>query len=278
MIDSLEKRIANKNLTKTEIVIADFFFHNKNRLYFLTSTDIAQELNISDTSVIRFVKSLGFNNFKEFKDSLKQQVSDKILTPSEKLILNEEILKNHNLMENFLECINKNIQETLNINTSKKIQKCIDILLNSKKKFVVGFKSTSGPTAFFGLRLGFILKDVITHRDNNSELIKNIIDIQENDCLFLIAHPKYSKTYNLLIELAKNANAKIIVITDKSTSPVANLGDITLFTDVRGISYFNSIISTQTLLEFLLTSLSRNIDDDGKARLASINELLNENK
>ncbi|WP_297598032.1 MurR/RpiR family transcriptional regulator [uncultured Cetobacterium sp.] len=278
MIDSLEKRITNKNFTKTEIVIADFFFHNENRLYFLTSTDIAQELKVSDTSVIRFVKSLGFNNFKEFKDSLKQQVSNKILTPSEKLTLNEELLKNNNLMENFLECINRNIQETLNINNSKKIQKAIDIILNSNKKFIVGFKSTSGPTAFFGLRLGFILKDVVTHNENNSELIKNIIDIKEEDCLLLIAHPKYSKTYTLLIDLAKKTNAKIIVITDKTTSPVANLGDLTLFTDIRGISYFNSIISTQTLLEFLLTSISKNIDENGKSRLASINELLNENK
>lgn len=96
--------------------------------------------------------------------------------------------------------------------------------------------------------------------------------------MFLIAHPKYSKTYPLLIEIAKKAEAKIIIVTDKSTSPVANTGDITVFTDIRGISYFNSIISTQALLEFILTSISKNLDDDSKKRLAYINELLNENK
>ena len=110
MIDSLQKRIANKSLTKTETIIADFFLHNENRIYFLTSSDIATELQVSDTSVIRFVKSLGFSNFKEFKDSLKQQVSDKILTPSEKLSLNEGLLKKNDLIETFTNSIFKNIE------------------------------------------------------------------------------------------------------------------------------------------------------------------------
>lgn len=278
MIDSLQKRIANKSLTKTETIIADFFLHNENRIYFLTSSDIATELQVSDTSVIRFVKSLGFSNFKEFKDSLKQQVSDKILTPSEKLRLNEDLLKKNDLIETFTNSIFKNIEETININSYDKISKIIDILFKSNKKYIIGFKSVSGVASFFGLRLGFILQNVITHSQNNSELIKNIVDIQKNDCLFLIAHPKYSKTYSLLIEIAKKAEAKVIVITDKSTSPIANSGDITVFTDIRGISYFNSIISTQALIEFILTSMSKNLDNQSKIRLAYINELLNENK
>ncbi|MGL5351491.1 MAG: MurR/RpiR family transcriptional regulator [Cetobacterium sp.] len=278
MICSLEKRIQNKNLTKTETLIADFFCNNKNRIYFLTSIDIAKELNISDTSVIRFVKSLGFKNFKDFKNNLKEEVSNKILTPSEKLSLNEEILNKNNLIETFRNSIINNLDETLNNDSFDKIKKAIHILNTSNKKYVIGFKSTSGIASFFGLRLGFILNNVITHSQNNSELIKNIVDIQKDDCLLLISHPKYSKTYSLLIELAKKANAKVIVITDKTTSPVANLGDITLFTDIRGISYFNSIISTQALIEFILTTMSKNLDNYSKERLQKINDLLNENK
>lgn len=274
----LENRIKNKKLTNTEIVIANFFTENKNKLYFLTSSDIALELNISDSSVIRFVKSLGFNNFKEFKKSLKNEISNKILTPAEKLSLNEEILKNDNLLTPFLENLNSNILETINNISFEKIKNTIDILMTCNKKFIVGFKSTSGPTSFFGLRLGFLLENVITHPLNNSELIKNIIDITDKDCLFLIAHPKYSKTYNLLIDIAKKNNAKIIVITDKTTSPVANLAHITLFTDTKSLSFFNSIISTQVLMEFILTSISKNLDKNSKDRLNKINELLNENK
>lgn len=275
MIKFLQKKIKNKNLTKTEMIIADFFFENQKKLYFLTSTDIANELKISDTSVIRFVKSLGFKSFKDFKKSLKKVVSSKVLTPSERLNLNEELLQTNEIMNIFKNTIYNNIEATLNADSYVNIQESIEILVKSKKKYIVGFKSTSGVASFFGLRLGFVLKDVITFSENSSELIKSIVDINSCDCLCIIAHPKYSKTYSILIELAKKVNAKIIIITDKMTSPVANKGNITILTDIEGISYFNSIVSTQVILEFILTLISKNLNIDSKERLSYINDILN---
>lgn len=273
----IEKNISNEKLTKTDRIIADYFNENENKLYFMTSRDIAGDLGISDTSVIRFVKRLGFKNFTEFKEKLKEKISDKILTPSEKLSLNQAILNSANIQQNFVEHTEKVILEAFEKNSYETIGEAIGILLNSKKKFIVGFKSTSGIASFFGLRVGFLLENVITHSRNNSELIKDILDITSEDCLVVIAHPKYSKTYNLISQIAKEKGAKIIIITDKNNSPVAEYGDIVLINNVHGISYFNSLISTQFLIEYLLTLLSTHIDEKMQKRLTMINEYLNKN-
>ena len=71
--------------------------------------------------------------------------------------------------------------------------------------------------------------------------------------------------------------ASIIIVTDRAVSPVANLGDVTLLTEVGGLSYFNSIVPTQSLLEFILTFISRGLDENSKNRLISINKFLNQN-
>lgn len=273
----IEKNISNEKLTKTDRIIADYFIENENKLYFMTSRDIAGDLGISDTSVIRFVKRLGFKNFTEFKDKLKEKISDKILTPSEKLSLNQSILNSANIQQNFVEHTERVVLETFEKNSFEAMGTAVAILLNSKKKFIVGFKSTSGIASFFGLRVGFLLENVITHPRNNSELIKNISDITSEDCLFLIAHPKYSRTYNLILQIAKEKGAKIIIMTDKNNSPVAEYGDVVLINNVHGISYFNSLISTQFLVEYLLTLLSTNIDEKMQKRLTTINEYLNKN-
>ncbi|SJZ76093.1 transcriptional regulator, RpiR family [Cetobacterium ceti] len=277
MLTILENKIKDKKLTKTEKIIAEYFYKNENKLYFLTSTNIAEELEISDTSVIRFVKALGFKNFTEFKENLKGKISEQILTPREKLSKHELILNQKNISKFYTEYFEKIVQETFEKNSLGDIEKLVNLLLKSRKKFVVGFKSTSGLASFFGLRLGFVLENVITHPRNNSELIKNIIDMNEDDCLFIIAHPKYSKTYNLLIEIAQKAKGHIVVITDKKTSPVANLGDITLTTNIEGISYFNSLISTQVLIEYILTILSTKLTEKMKNRLSIVNDYLNRN-
>ncbi|MBC2855982.1 MAG: MurR/RpiR family transcriptional regulator [Cetobacterium sp.] len=277
MLESLKNRIKTSKLTKTEKLIADYFQEKESKLYFMTSRDIAAELKVSDTSIIRFVKSLGFENFTEFKDSLKENISNKIITPNEKLNRNKLLLESEKMMDIFLDNIESNISETFSKNSIESLNTVSEVLLQSQKKYVIGFKSTSGFAAFFGLRLGFVMEGVKTYSRNSSELLKDIVDIKEGDCLFIVAYPKYSKTYNLLIKIAKKAKAKIIVLTDKATSPVIKDSDITLFINISGISYFNSMVATQALLEYFLTDLSRKIGNKGNERLALINSYLDEN-
>ncbi|MFA6709030.1 MAG: SIS domain-containing protein, partial [Fusobacterium sp.] len=170
------------------------------------------------------------------------------------------------------------ISKTFNSNSLNLIEDIKDVLCSSEKKYIVGLKSTSGIVSFFGLRLGYLLKNVETFYSNNSELIKRIIDITSKDVLFIFAYSKYSKTYDILIEIAKKANAKIIIITDKKSSPYLFSGDIIFINDVKGNSFFNSLIVTQTFCEYLLTSISTSLDSKTEERITEINHYLNENK
>jgi len=277
MLASLEEKIKQKKLTKTEKKIVDFFLASSPRIPFMTSGEIAKKLDMSDTSVIRFVKSLGYENFSHFKTSIQKEVSNKVLTPNQKLTRNKNILDSGKVLESFVDNISKQIDVICSETSLEKIHDISEALRTSRKKYIVGFKSISGVISFFGLRLGFIMEDVYTHPENSSELLKNIIDIKENDCLVLVAYPKYSKTYNLIVDIAKKAGAKVIIITDKATSPVAYEGDLTLFVNNEGISYFNSIIPTQIIFEYILTDLSSKIEEKEMERLKLINNLLDKN-
>lgn len=276
MINELYLKIKTKKLTKTEKIIADYFLKKKESLAFLNSNEIALELDISDTSIIRFVKSLGFTNYSDFKQKLQKETSKKI-TPTEKLIKNETILLAGNMEKHFLENINISINELFVNNSDEKYLQLAKILENSSKKFVVGFKSTSGISSFFGLRLGYIYDNTFTFSTNTSEVIKSIYDISKNDCLIIIGLPKYSKTYEILLEIAKKNGAQIIIITDSPIAPISKYGNLNFYINISSLSFFNSLISAQILIEYMLTYLSKNISNDKKDRISSINEYLLQN-
>ena len=86
----LEERIKNARMTKTERQIADFFLDNRGSLYFMTSKDIALALHVSDTSVIRLCRTLGYSGFKDLQQRLQKDLSealdnDKYVLPYQKL-------------------------------------------------------------------------------------------------------------------------------------------------------------------------------------------------
>ena len=277
MLSFLEEKFKDIKFTKTEKIIADFLLKKGQKISFMTSKEIAEQLNISGTSVIRFVKALGFDNFSHFKAKIQQEVTKTVLTPTQKLDRNKDLLKSEKLVGSFIENISRQINNIFSDASLSTISSMSRILKKSNKKYIVGFKSVSGIASFLGLRLGFIMKDVYTFSENSSELLKQIIDIEKGDCLFLIAFPKYSKTLNLLIEIAEKKGASIIIVTDNLSSPVAYKGEVTLFIDTLGISYFNSIIPAQIFCEYLLTDLSKTLDLEGEERLKMVNSYLDLN-
>ena len=75
MNTSLQQRIQSADLTRTEKRIADYFLDHSESLYFMTARDIAQELGVSDTSIIRLCRALGYRGFRELQESQRAELA-----------------------------------------------------------------------------------------------------------------------------------------------------------------------------------------------------------
>ena len=67
MTEELRAQLREVKLTKKEKLIAEFVLDNFAEACFITSTEIAKRLNISDSSVIRFTRTLGYAGFMDFQ-------------------------------------------------------------------------------------------------------------------------------------------------------------------------------------------------------------------
>ena len=77
-MSELSELIHNANLTKTQKMIAKYILDYSADACFMTSTEIALKLNVSESSVIRFSRSLGFGGFMDFQKMLRKEYQDKV--------------------------------------------------------------------------------------------------------------------------------------------------------------------------------------------------------
>ena len=84
----------------------------------------------------------------------------------------------------------------------------------------------------------------------------------------------YSKVAKVLAKITKENKAKIILFTDSDNAPLAEYSDILYKVKLNGISVFNSLISTQILVEYLLTYISQFIEEKTKIRFSKIRKYL----
>ena len=78
----IRELIHSAELTKTQKMIARFILDHSSDACFMTSTDIAARLGVSESSVIRFSRSLGFQGFMDFQKALRQDYQNRVLSIS----------------------------------------------------------------------------------------------------------------------------------------------------------------------------------------------------
>ena len=267
------EKLKNTRLTKKEKRIAEFFLDEEQRVFLMNVADIAKAIDVSDTSVIRFIKSLGFENFTDFKNSGQENIKSR-LDKTNDFIKNLDIIKENSIEQLYIHKINEEVNKIFNSNSQKQIKKISNLIMKAKNKYIIGFKSTAGIANFFGVRLGFMLENVSTFNIDDSVVVNSIFNIKQEDILIIFDYPMYSKAAVVLAKIARENKAKILLFTDSDNAPLAEYSDILYKVKLNGISVFNSLISTQILIEYLLTYISQFIEEKAKVRFSKIRKFL----
>lgn len=281
LIKILEDKIKSANLTKTERTIAEFILNNPEQSLFMTSTDLAAAIGISDSSIIRFTRSLGYSGFNDFKKDMHNNFNemymkkkDVFTSPLEKLEKNIPTLKESILLEQYFNKSLQNIKQTIEKNDTVKFDNSAKLLVNSRKKYICGFRGCSGLASWISLILGHMIPDVIETIESGSAVFEKLLDSNEKDVLVLFSLERYNQVGVDAIKLAKSNGAKIIVVTDKVTSPVAESTDILFIAPTDNLSFFNSHISSLFIGEVILNSVSKLIGAANEDRLRTLEKYI----
>lgn len=84
-------------LTKAEKKVADYIIANKERVLYMSITDLANACNVGDTSVYRFCRTMDFQGYQEFKMQLSLYLAseDHAESSNEPTKLEEQVMQGH---------------------------------------------------------------------------------------------------------------------------------------------------------------------------------------
>lgn len=272
----------DKKLTKTEKILRDFFLDQEKKACFMTSTDIALAAGVSEATVIRFARKLGFTGFTEFqkylRDNLQKeysQISTNITVPYERLLKSLE-KEDADYVEEFAISSQNNILNTISNNKQSKYDKAISIILGSKTKYILGSRANAGMASYTYFLLNCMLPDVQFAGTPAASQIDNVLHISEQDVLLAFSFPRYSQLDEITVKMARDAGAKIIVISDRPSAPVAAWASVVFTVDVSSPIFFNSFVGAQLVLETLCAGLSRKIGKANTERLKTLDNYLDQ--
>ena len=278
MSPGLEDAIRHAKLTKLEKTIAEYVLKNIGEVSFMTVAELAKALDVSDTSIIRTTRAMGFSGFSDFQRSIQQELRRKMqdmnrpMSPKDRVLSKSAKRDVVNPATQGLGLVLGYLNSALENNGREKLDKTIDILTGSRQKFICGYRGSGAVIDFFAQKLRLFLPMVHTLRSADSETIERLADISSEDCLFVCSFPRYNHMAIQASGMARRAGAKVIALTDKVTSPIAQDADISLLADVDFPGFCNTYVAPLFICDLLLLLLSEKINLEASSKADLIEE------
>ena len=249
------------SLPPSEKKVADYVLDNPDKIIYLSVSELADDVDVSDSTIIRFCKNVGFKGYQEFKLFVAQD----LVVPIENI--NEDIQLDDDLetIVNKIGFTNKKaIEETLSITNLKALQEAIDAIVKARKLefYGVGASGITGHDAKYKfLRIG---KDVDCYTDAHLQAM-SAATLSDQDVVVGVSHSGSTKDVVDSCTVAHEAGATVICITGHNRSPITKVADIKLLTATRerplASGALRSKIAQLQVLDMLYTGVSLQIQD-----------------
>lgn len=260
MANLLAERIKNTELTKKQRIIGDYFIKNQERIGNLSALDIANEIGVSDASIIRFSKAIGFEGYADLKnkiyDMLVENSSNKIPL-TERMRINYEKLKDGDVTEQFIQKIQDNISDVFSHNSLEDFETIANAMVNGKRRYVIGLRGCKGTAIGFGRLLSFMMPNVTAIIDSECTSISLIQDLEEGDVVLMFVFSRFYKIDLEYLKYAKKNGAQIYLVINDVASILSSYADDILIVPTDSMNFCHSTTALNVITEYLLTLISR---------------------
>lgn len=247
--DNLEK------MTKSEYKVALYCLGNLKDFAFDTLDVIAEKIETSTTSVIRFCRRMGFSGYKGFQDEVRSGFKYEPDLP-DKL---KRTLNNNNgdkliakTVENGITCIEKTFREL----PEERFYDSINVLDNCKRIFCFGMKESFALAHYAYTRFLTVRNNVFMLSAGYNGEIESILSLNKNDvCIFFLFH-RYTKHSLKILEMLKKQGVVVILVTSPPFDLVKDSADILLPCCVDADGIKNSSLAPVCLTDCLCNVLA----------------------
>ncbi len=244
-----------EHFSKSQKLIADYIIENYDKAAFMTASKLGEHVGISESTIVRFADALDFKGYPELQRALQELIKTK-LTTVQRFELTNKYSNEMDTVKKVMDSDIQNIRKTMEELDNDVLERVTHEILNAKRVYILGLRSSAVLAEYLGFYLNFILKDVHVVKAQYNDVYEQLININSEDVVIALSFPRYSRKTYESVRLLRRQGCKIISITDSQFSPLASISEMTLFAKNNVTSFVDSLVAPMSLINLLIVSIS----------------------
>ena len=226
LIDRIQDRYTS--LSKNHRKVADYIANDGMAASFDSITELSQKVGVSEASLVRFAKELGYKGYPSLRKELQTEykktsgtasrVRDAVTTVRERSFPDS-------MFQHDIELI-KETQASL---TKTSFAQAVDMIFRAKKIFVIGFRAAFSLAYFLHFRLLRIGLDarLITVTGGTS-LVEQLAQLRKGDLVIALGFDETPRETKITMDFALKQRISVLGITHTATSEIARSSTLCL--------------------------------------------------
>ncbi len=214
--------------------VANVILRQPEMAIYASVNEVAAMAGVSEATVMRFCRVLGFKGFQDFKIALAREM----VTPSPRF--QEEIALGDDpgtIVRKVFQTMAGALEDTLEVLDMEALGKAAQLLLSAEKIMIVGGDGAGPVLAYAGNRFLVLGLNASQHTEFHLMMTAAAL-LSRNDAMLAICHSGNTRELLETVRVALEAGAGVIAVTNNTLSPLARLAHQVLITASREAKYF----------------------------------------
>ena len=259
------------DLPPQQRTIAEYILDNLQTVPFLSIPELARRIGVSEATVVRFAQRIGYAGFAELKMKLVDMLQSHLDTGDHAPeVIVEDVLSSVSVLEG------SNIGRTVEAIDRATFQEVAQGLFDADHVYTFGMGVSAHLAelaAYSLLQVGVRASHMSTRFSSPHE---QLVAVTPSDLVLVFSLPPYSRQTLDILEATSAIDVASVAITDRVTSPAANLARWVLPVRCDNMMFTNAVASLTVLINALATVFDTSHPDHALEVLARINRALAE--
>lgn len=258
-----------KDYTKSDMRLAEYVEKFGDEILFMNIGQVAERLKMSEATISRCVRHLGFSDFKDLK---KQLISEKAAGGAASKIVGT-LEKEDFAVESWFAWQQDYLRRTAEKLAQEDLDQAASYIKAAQKVYIYAKNASSSMAQLLFYRLRRIGIRVSLLPSGGSEIVEGLSHVEKEDLVILFGFSKMSKEGKFILDYQKNVGYKIVSFTSRNHIPDDEQGDIDLYVYRGESGEYHSMVAATALVDILVLTTAEKMKADATKQLKKVEAL-----
>jgi len=263
-------------LTAKDRVLNDFITSQPRKVVFMTIKELSRAAGVSEATVIRFVRRLGYAGYNQFQQDLRDLV-DTEMTLVDRMDLQRHSEGRTSRVQQVVQESIANLQHFLKSFDRQAYEQAIQALESFPRVYVAGSRLSFAPAYSLGWGLTKVRSDVHILKGSDSSSLDWLVNSPQASLVAIVSTTRYPNELNRLGKSAKRLGHSLLVLADSSLCPLLSVSDIGLALPSKNIPTYGDLTIMNAVIRAMLLELADRFDSGGNQLQSRLEQVYLEN-